>query len=224
MERFEMRIDEDQLARVDAWASEQDDRPVRAEAVRRLIDLGLSAGSQRAVRFSDGEKMLMLMMRDIYKHLKLKDGESDPDFLAKVIYGGHYWAPKWNMQGVFHDHVDDPAEVSYVVDVLDMWSFIEEAFASFSAADKKKLVAEVGPRADRVAFPGFDGNNESSQIGIARFLIEDMNRFEKFKERDLDAHHPTEARYRQMVKLFAPMRATLIGHGLNVRQVAELLK
>lgn len=224
MERFEMRIDEDQLARVDAWASEQDDRPVRAEAVRRLIDLGLSAGSQRAVRFSDGEKMLMLMMRDIYKHLKLKDGESDPDFLAKVIYGGHYWAPKWELQGVFHDHVDDPEEVSYVVDVLDMWSFMEEAFASMSAAEKKKLVAEVGPWAERVKFAGFDGNNESSQLGIARFLIEDMDRFEKFKGRDLNAHHPTEERYRRMVKLFAPMRVTLVGHGLSVRQVAELLK
>lgn len=224
MERFEMRIDEDQLARIDTWASEQSDGPVRAEAVRRLIDLGLSAGSQRAVRFSDGEKMLILMMRDLYRHLKLKDGESDPDFLAKVIYGGHYWAPKWDMQGVFHDHVDDPEEVRYVVDVLDMWMFIEEAHASFSAADKKKLVAEVGPWADRVTFAGFDGNNESSQLGIARFLIDDMERFQRFKGRDLNAHHPTEERYRRMVKLFTPMRATLVGHGLSVKQVAELLK
>ena len=86
------------------------------------------------------------------------------------------------------------------------------------------LAFEVGPWAERVVFAGFDGNNESSQLGIARFLIEDMDRFEKFKGRDLNAHHPTEARYRQMVKLFAPMRATLIGHGLSVRQVAELLK
>lgn len=224
MERFEMRIDEEQLARIDAWASEQYDRPVRAEAVRRLIDLGLSAGSRGAVRFSDGEKMLMLMMQDLYKHLKLKDAESDPDFLAKVIYGGHYWAPKWKLQGVFHDHVDDPEEVSYVVDVLDMWSFMEEAFASFSAADKKKLVAEVGPWADGVAFPGFDGNNEGSQLGIARFLIDDLERFQRFKGRDLNAHHPTEERYRPMVKLFTPMRATLDRQRLSVRQVAELLK
>lgn len=224
MERFEMRIDEDLLARIDAWSGEQDHRPVRAEAVRRLIDLGLSAGSQRAVRFSDGEKMLILMMGDLYKHLKLKNGESDPDFLAKVIYGGHYWAPKWDMQGVFHDHIDDPEEVRHVVDVLDMWLFMEEAFASFSAADKKKLVAETGPWAERVQFPGFDGNNESSQLSIARFLIEDMGRFERFKGRDLNSHHPTEERYRRMVRQFTPMRETLIGNGLSVRQMAELLK
>ena len=44
-ERFELRIDEEQLSRIDEWASEQSDRPTRAEAVRRLVNLGLSAAS-----------------------------------------------------------------------------------------------------------------------------------------------------------------------------------
>lgn len=224
MERFEMRIDESQLTRIDEWAAKQDDRPVRAEAVRRLVDIGLSAGSGRAVRFSDGEKLLILMMRDLFTQLKLKDGESDPDFLARVIFGGHYWAPKWVMSGVFHDHVDDPEHVSFVVDVLDMWTFVEEAFESMSAVDKKKLVADVGAWAENVNFVGFDGNNESSHLSIARFLIDDMGRFNKFKGRDLNAHHPTNARYRRMLKRFAPMRETLVGQGLSVRQMVELLK
>jgi uncharacterized protein YfbU (UPF0304 family) len=223
-ERFELRVDEELLARIDDWALAQDDRPARAEAVRRLLDLGLSAGSKRAVRFSDGEKMLMLMMRDLYKHVGLKNPDTDPDFLAEVIYGGHYWAPKWDMQGVFHDHVDDPEDVRHVVDVLDMWSFIEEAYAKFSKADKEKIADEVGPWAKTVAFSGFDGNNESSQLSIARFLIEHMGRFERFKGRELNAHHQTEGRYRQMVRLFSPMREKLIGHGLSVQQVIELLK
>ena len=164
------------------------------------------------------------MMRDVFKHLKLRDGECDPDFLASVIFGGHYWAPKWDMQGVFHDHVDDPDQVSYVVDVLDMWTFVEEAFASTSAVDRKKIVVEVGAWADRVKFSGFDGNNESGHLGIARFLIDGMGRFTKFKGRDLNSHHPTEARYRRMLKRFAPMRETLVGQGLSVRQMVELLK
>lgn len=224
MERYEMRIDENQLARIDAWAATQDDRPLRAEAVRRLVDLGLSTGTGRTVRFSDGEKILILMMRDVFKQLKLKDGECDADFLASVILGGHYWAPKWDMQGVFHDHVDDPDQVSYVVDVLDMWIFVEEAFTSASAVDRKKLVAEVGDWAERVKFAGFDGNNESVHLGIARFLIDGMGRFTRFKGRDLNSHHPTEARYRRMLIRFAPMRETLVGQGLSIRQLIELLK
>jgi uncharacterized protein len=223
-ERFELRIDQDQLARIDAWAAEQADRPARAEAVRRLVDLGLAAGSRRAVRFSDGEKMLLLMMRDLYGHLKIKDAETDADFLAQVIYGGHYWAPKWKMQGVFHDHVDDPEDVKHVVAVLDMWSFIEEAYATFSTKEREQIAKDADPLGTHVVFTGFDGNNESSQFSIARFLVDDMERFTRFKGRDLNSHHPTLARYRRMVALFEQMRPNLVGHGLNAQQVVALLK
>ena len=223
-ERFELRIDVDQLARIDEWAANQPDRLVRAEAVRRLIDLGMAAGSKRAVRFSDGEKMLMLMMGDLYKHLGIKDAETNPDFLAKVIYGGHYWAPKWDMQGVFHDHVDDPGDLKHVVDTLDTWSFIEEAYEKFTPNQREQIATEVGPMGTHVAFHGFDGNNESSQLSIARFLIEDMERFSRFKGRDLNSHHPTRGRYGRMNELFEPIRAGLIGHGLSTQQVISLLK
>lgn len=36
-----VRMPPDQLARLDAWASEQPDKPTRPEAVRRLVDKGL---------------------------------------------------------------------------------------------------------------------------------------------------------------------------------------
>lgn len=228
-ERFELRLDEEQLARVDEWAREREKEDdglslSRAAAIRELIDVGLSAGSKRSVRFSDGEKMLMLMMRDMFKALKVKDPDVDADFLAEVIYGGHYWAPKWKMTGVFHDHVDNPRDVKHVVDVLDMWSFIEEAYERFSAAQKATIAEQVGPLGKHVKFTGFDGNNESSQMSIAMFLVDDMDRFSRFKGRDLNSHHPTYDRYRRMVELFEPMRATLIGHGLSADQVVTLLK
>lgn len=223
-ERFELRIDADQLDRIDEWAANQSDKPARAEAVRRLIDLGIAAGSQRAVRFSDGEKMLMLMMGDLYKHLGIKGAETNPDFLAKVIYGGHYWAPKWDMQGVFHDHVDNPDDLQHVVDTLDTWAFIEEACERFTASQREQIATEVGPLGAHIEFQGFDGNNESSQLSIARFLIEDMDRFSRFKGRSLNSHHPTHSRYARMNQLFASMRAGLIGHGLTVAQVIALMK
>ncbi|MFM0381580.1 YfbU family protein [Paraburkholderia strydomiana] len=225
-ERFELRLDEEQLARVDAWAKDQGDDGglSRAAAIRELIDLGLSAGSKRSVRFSDGEKMLMLMMRDMFKALKVKGADTDADFLAEVIYGGHYWAPKWQMTGVFHDHVDNPDDLKHVVDVLDMWSFIEEAYEKFSAEQKTAIAEQVGPWAERVQFNGFDGNNESSQRSIALFMVNQMDRFTRFKGRDLNSHCPTYDRYHRMVELFEPMRAGLIGHGLSVDQVVTLLK
>lgn len=223
-ERFELRIDEAQLVLVDEWASEQPDQPTRAEAVRRLISVGLSAGSSRAVHFSDGDKMLMLMMGDLFKALKIKEPESNPEFLAKVIYGGHYWAPKWDMQGVFHDHVDNPRDVTHVVNVLDMWSFMEEAYDRLTPTQKSTITEEVGPWASDVKFAGFDGNNESSQMSIARFLVEEMNRFSRFKGRDMNSHSQTYDRYSRMVELFEPMRASLVGGGLSLQQLVALLK
>ena len=223
-ERLELRIDEGQLARIDEWAADQSENFTRAEAIRRLIDVGLSTKSNRSVNFSDGEKMLMLMMGDIYEKLQIKGAEMDPKFLAEVIYGGHYWAPKWEMNGVFHNHSDDPMELKHVTNVLDMWSFMEEAYEVLSADEKALIVQEVGPWASNVVFPGFDGNEEGSQMQIASFLVEKMNRFTRFKGRSMNSHTLTFKRYSDMYRLFEPIRTTLVGKRLSVQQLIALLK
>jgi uncharacterized protein YfbU (UPF0304 family) len=223
-ERFEMRIEETQLERIDHWARQQSDQPTRAEAIRRLVDIGLSDAGSKSVHFSDGEKMLMLMMGDVYKALKIKDAEMEPDFLAQVIYGGHYWAPKWEMNGVFHDHADDPEEVRYVVNVLDMWTFMEVAYEKLSPDDKARITNEVGSWQTNVRFAGFDGNDEGSQMAIAQFFVEKMRRFSQFKGRSLNSHCSTVGRYRRMYQLFEPMRRTLVGMDLSADQLITLLK
>lgn len=223
-ERFEMRIEETQLEQIDRWAEQQADQPTRAEAIRRLVNIGLAGVGGKSVHFSDGEKMLMLMMGDVYKALKIKDAEMEPNFLAEVIYGGHYWAPKWEMNGVFHDHVDDPEEVKYVVNVLDMWTFMEVAYGKLSAEDKAKITSEVGSWQTDVRFSGFDGNEEGSQMAIAQFLVDKMRRFTLFKGRSLNSHCSTVGRYRRMYQLFEPMRRTLVGMDLSADQLTVLLK
>ncbi len=40
---FQMRVTEDFLTAVDKWRAKQEDEPSRAEAIRRLVDLGLKA-------------------------------------------------------------------------------------------------------------------------------------------------------------------------------------
>lgn len=223
-ERLELRTDESQLARIDAWADEQPEHLTRAEAIRQLIDIGLATKSKAAVHFSDGEKMLILMMGDLYKKMQITRAEMDPDFLAQVIYGGHYWAPKWEMNGVFHEHADDPEDLKHVVNVLDMWSFMEEAYERLSAEEKAFIVEEVGPWATDVKFPGFDGNEEGTQMQIASFLIEKMGRFRQFKGRSLNSHSSTFERYASMFRIFEPIRSTLVGKGLSAQQLIELLK
>jgi hypothetical protein len=40
---FQMRVSGDFLEAVDKWRSKQDDAPSRAEAIRRLVEVGLKA-------------------------------------------------------------------------------------------------------------------------------------------------------------------------------------
>jgi alkanesulfonate monooxygenase SsuD/methylene tetrahydromethanopterin reductase-like flavin-dependent oxidoreductase (luciferase family) len=37
-----MRLSDEFIAKVDAWAAQQDDDPARSEAVRRLVEMGLT--------------------------------------------------------------------------------------------------------------------------------------------------------------------------------------
>lgn len=223
-ERFEMRLDATLLDRLDQWTADNGGMS-RAEAVRELILLGLDRSHRHGIHFSDGEKLIIAMLSDLQKEKSKR--EISVDEVMDAIYGGHLWALKWEMQGLFHDHVDAPGAVSLVVDTLDMWSFIEEAVESFSAVERKKLVAEVGPTGRDPKFFGFDGNNESEYLGIASHLVNRMDRFQRFKGRDLNSHMPVVARYARMTRQFQPLRASLGGRSpirLSVSEVGALLR
>jgi uncharacterized protein YfbU (UPF0304 family) len=181
-----------------------------------------SNSSKDAVKFTDGDKLIFGMLRDLYKHFKV-EGEIDPEFMMKVISGGHHWAPKWDMIGLFHDHEDSPRGVREVADYLDMWSFVERGYQELSQSDKKLLKNEAEPFGEHVKFPGFDGNNESEHLSITRMFIDHMNRWQMFKGRELNSHLPMLNTYRAMYRVFEPMRKTLVGVGLSVKQLAAIL-
>ncbi len=221
-ERLELRLDEALLERIDEWIEQTGRASSRSDAVRQLVDIGLGTMTGKSVHFSDGEKLNFMMLRDIVKHLKVQ-GETKVDFVADTIYGGHYWAPTWDMQGLFHNHTDRPADVSLVIDVLDMWSFIEERIEKLTPEDAERLKAANYGHLPR--FTGFDGNNESELMSIAIFLVEKMDRFPRFKGRDFNSHAPTAARYRRMAAAFQPIRTSLgFGRMLSVDQLIDLLK
>lgn len=223
-ERFEMRLDEEILGRVERWREVEAGGISRSEAMRQLVEIGLATGSKESVRFSDGEKIIILMLRDLYAHLKVKDPEIDPTFLGEVIWGGHYWAPKWELTGVFHDYADDPRVLKETVDILEMWESMERAYSKLGKKDKELVEKEAEPLGKSVRFPGFDGNNESAHLGIAGFLVKKMGRFSTFKGRDLNSHLPLLPGYRQMLPVFEGIRERWPGGELGATQIVALLK
>jgi len=225
-ERFELRLEPSVLERVDVWRGEQGDLPSRAEAIRRLVENGLSRTGKEAFVLTNQQKLIVWLLTEVMKGQKGHDKHEQQTIhlIQEAIYGGHFWALDWTLTGILHDHVDDRASVSLVVNALDMWSSIERAYEKFDAAAKARITTEVGSWAVDPQFLGFDGNNETEYMSIARFLVEEMNRFQQFKGRDFNSHMPTVSRYQHMVWLYEPMRASLIGRDLTVDQVIELLK
>ena len=228
-ERFEMRLHPETLKQVDMWRADQPGLPSRAEAVRRLVDAGLSVTGEQEIQISGGEKLLLMMLGDLHQHLfpqedpKPGSGISS-DLIKRAIAGGHDWALQWEHRYLSHSHVDSRQVLSEVVDMLEMWSFLESGYAKLSRNDKDRVKSEA-PFGGYVEFPGFDGNNEEEHFEIAHFLIEGMGRFARFKGRDFNSSMPNTADYRRMLAVFKPIQPTLTrGVELSASQIIDLLK
>ena len=172
---------------------------------------------------SDGEKLLTLMLCDVFKHQKIKS-DIDPAFVESAIYGGHDWALKWKYSGIFHGHEDNSDTLKEVLDILGMWSCIERGYRNLSKTDKIRVTKEAAHYGQDVSFPGFDGNNESEYRSIALFIIKNLEGYPIFKGRDLNAHWPLIATYKRMLRVFQPLLPNLkMGGDLNAGQIIEIL-
>ena len=128
------------------------------------------------------------------------------------------------LPGLFPKHVDHRRVLPEVRNVLEMWFFIENGYARLPEEEKSLVKVEAGLGGADVVFRGFDGNNESEHIDIALFLVNHLDLFERFKDRDLNAHMPTIDGHRRMRAVFEPMIQTLTnGSELSSSQIINLL-
>src|SRR5690349_6761821 len=91
------------------------------------------------------EKMILWMLADIGEASGQE--KADYKFIKEALISGNYWALEMQFTGIFAEATPEEV-VREVMDILDMWLFIEDA---------------GGPK-----FPGFDGNRESSHVSVAR--------------------------------------------------------
>lgn len=105
-------------------------------------------------------------------------------------YALHY---DWMVENLYEELSE--ADCREVLDVLDMYRAIDTSFRSLDAADKLRnhYLAK---------FKGYDGNNETAQMGYARYFIVDLDRFSELKDADypyFNSHAPMIATYRAML-------------------------
>lgn len=175
------------------------------------------------MKLSDGEKLIILMLTEMYAKLKV-EGETEPDFLRSAIFNDHLWAIRWKYSGIPFEAAEDPPIVREVVDILDMWSFVEHAYSRLTPEQKVSLAKDAAPFGEEPRFYGFDGNNESEHMSVAMFLVNQLDRFQEFKGRSFNCHHPSLDTHRRMLAIFEPIRLTLVNGPLSLKQLTTILK
>jgi len=175
------------------------------------------------MNITDGEKLILLMLSELYEQLDI-EGEINPEFIKSAIYSQNLWGIPWKYSGIPFENQESPPLVKEVVDILDMWSFIEYAYRELSDKEKEALEEDVQPFGKDPKFKGFDGNNESEHMNVASFLINDLERFQEFKGRGLNAHMPTLETHRRMLSVFESIRSTLISGPMSLEQLSAVLR
>jgi uncharacterized protein len=177
------------------------------------------------MNLSDSEKLILMMLSDIHKHLKIKNG-TDAEFVQSAILSGNTWGLYWKFPGIFEGQGETPANVHEVLEILEMWEAIELSYDKLSADDKARMKAEENPFVSHPRFSGFDGNNETEYMGIAHFLVDELGRFTHFKGRDLNSHMPLSLDgYRRMLTVYrqSPF-SPLHPDELTSTQITEILR
>lgn len=174
------------------------------------------------MELTNGEKLIVLMLSEIYDKLKV-DGEMDPEFLRAAIFDDALWSISWKYPGIPFKHEETPAVVKEVIDILDLWDLIEMSYERLSSEDQSKLAEKIPSYMAPPKFRGFDGNNESHHLSTAYFVINRLDRFVRFKGRDLNSHITVLARYRNMLAKFADLPRNETDYLLSMNSLAELL-
>lgn len=126
-----VRLQPDQLGKLDAWREAQDDNPTRPEAIRRLVEAGLGGRADDA-----GAPTVWDMLGSLY--------ESDPDW--RDNYG---WEDKPGV--TISEAVAYAKAVALKKGAADALENVADLFCNESprAAPIKALLARIDPEAAR---------------------------------------------------------------------------
>jgi uncharacterized protein len=173
------------------------------------------------MKLTDGEKLIVLMLTELYDRFNV-DGEIDPEFIRSAIFDDATWSIPWKYPGIPFEQQQTPPVVKEVVDILDMWSVIELSYERLSPESKKELSSRLKDYQVPPRFRGFDGNNESDYLSAAYFLINRLDRFPEFKDRNLNSHFLVLSGYRQMLAVFQELPRNQSDYLLSLDGLTEL--
>ena len=174
-------------------------------------------------RPTSGEKVIILMLCELFRHLKVDDHALNLKLIEEAALGGHYWALEWELSHIFGKGISGNV-AEEVGQILDMWRVIGYSYQGLSAEDRDDLEKNAGVTKHSSEFDGFDLNTEVEHYSVARVIFEVLGRFSDLKEREFNSHRPTLERHRAMLTAYRAMNETReLSKPLTREQVRELL-
>ncbi len=174
------------------------------------------------MQLSDGEKLILVMLAEIYKHHKI-NGEIDPELVVTSIFKDKAWGLKWKYGGLFNKPESNSPVVEETCNILDMYRVLTPSFDKLSAAEKKRVQDECKHSAEYLKFQGFDFNNDD-HAGVLSYLVKDLKLYDELGGVALNSHSiSTLGMYRRMRKVFTPMLDPYPHGGLTADQIIEVL-
>lgn len=175
------------------------------------------------IKLSQGEKLILLMLCDIQKHLKMK-GDLDHVLIEEAILSGNLWGLNIGLPGIFHGYETSEAVVDETARILQMWERLEQSYNALTKEGKDQLADKPGMFGKTLAFLGFDGNNESEYLNAMGFYVDHLDRFQHFKGRaNLNAHMPTLEMHRRMLRVFNPILDRVLNQDFTPEQIAQVI-
>ena len=101
-----------------------------------------------------------------------------------------------------------------MVNILEMY---EQLIFSYEKLNDKDDLKPVN-------FYGFSGNEETAQMGYARFLVE-QGRWQRFRNHDMDSHFPTLSGYRSMLPVWESLKKNFLDHtGFSKDEITRVIE
>lgn len=154
------------------------------------------------MEMTQSQKLITSLLIELHQHLKV-DSEYDVTFIEKMISNDQLWAITIKYSSLVDENVmtTTPDDVEETFQILQMWRVLNASFKKLIKEEQTCVINALSTNA-LPEFEGFDGNNDK-HYSNAKTIIHDLNRFDEFKNIDLNSHSSVSLpSYRRMKSIF----------------------
>lgn len=165
-------------------------------------------------KLSRKDRLILINQYKILEKLE-PEGASEYQQLITILANGYEYHYPEVLGGVYPDTLSE-GECREVSDILIFFTALQDSYKNL---DDKEGIDEY-----RIQFRGFDGNEESSQTGYLKYLVEIDKKFEHVVKRgEYNSHSLSLPYYRTMLARWQEMGKPRYPNRMTKDQIIKLI-